>query len=444
MPVSADRQLPADNTHTLPGARFVLAMLLLAYILSFVDRQILSLLVGPIRDDLGIGDFQFSLLSGAAFALFYTLMGIPIGRWADSGNRSRIIVIGIALWSAMTALCGVARSFGALFAARVGVAVGEAALSPPSYSLLSDYFSPARLPRALAIYTLGITVGGGMAYLIGGAVVGFIGEMEAVPWPLVGELAPWRLAFIIVGLPGLLVALLVYATVHEPPRRLQPGEKGKLLSVHSALRHIVGHRADYAVVLYTVPLLSIAGYGFLGWYPEYLIRTFDVARSQAGYLTGGLYLISGTAGTLCGARLAELLARRGYRDANGRLVALVASALPLPVLLSTQADSLAMAIVLATPVIFLLNAYFGVSLAALQLVTPNRLRAQLSAGLLFATNLLGLGFGTSAVAALTEFGFGDDAALGRSLALVGSAVTLLAALIAWRQLGGYRAAIGRR
>ncbi len=432
-----------SNTSTLPGARLALAMLLLAYILSFIDRQILSLMVGPIRTELGIGDFQFSLLSGAAFALFYTLMGLPIGRWADSGNRSRIIVIGIALWSMMTALGGLARSFGTLFATRVGVAVGEAALSPPSYSLLSDYFSPERLPRALAIYTLGITLGGGMAYLIGGAVIGLVDKMDPISWPLVGELAPWRLSLIAVGLPGLLVALAVYATVREPPRRLQSGEESSLLPVTQAISHLWRCRSDYAVVLYTVPLLSIAGYGFLGWYPEYLIRTFGAERSQAGYLTGWLYLLCGTAGTLCGARVAEALARRGYRDANGRLVALVASALPIPALLSTQAGSLTLAVALAAPVIFLLNAYFGVSLAALQLVAPNRMRAQLSAGLLFATNLLGLGLGTSAVAALSEFGFGDDAALGRSLALVSSAVTLLAALVAWHQLGGYRAAVER-
>ena len=296
----------------------------------------------------------------------------------------------------------------------------------------------------MAVYTLGITLGGGLAYLIGGAVVGLVGGMAPISWPLLGELrrrGGWPSS--LSACRGLLVALLVYATVREPPRRLQAGEQAALLPVSQAFSHLWRRRADYAVVLYTVPLLSIAGYGFLGWYPEYLIRTFDAERSQAGYLTGWLYLLGGTAGTLCGARLAELLAQRGHRDANGRLVALVASALPLPVLLSTQADSLAMAVVLAAPVIFLLNAYFGVSLAALQLVAPNRMRAQLSAVLLFATNLLGLGLGTSAVAALTEFGFGDDAALGRSLALVGGAVTLLAALVAWRQLGGYRAAVER-
>ena len=427
-------------------AAWVLGLLLLAYVLSFVDRQLLSLLVGPVRRDLGIGDFQFSLISGWAFAIFYTVMGIPIGKLADTGNRRRLIAVGIALWSLMTALCGLAKSFSTLFLARIGVGVGEAALSPPTYSLLSDYFPPRQLPRAMAIYTLGITLGGGLAYLVGGFVVGLVAGIDAVSWPLLGTLRPWQLAFLVVGLAGLPVALLMLS-IREPRRRMDDAsattEEPQQWSLAAILRQTWRRRSDYAIVLYVVPLLSVVGYAFLSWYPEFLIRSYGLERSQAGYTTGWLYLVAGSIGTLGGAWLAGRLAAAGMADANGRLVALVAVALPLPAVLTPLMPTAALSVLCAVPTMLLLNAYFGVSLAALQLITPNRARARLSAVLLLANNLLGLGFGTSLVAALTQYYFAADVALGKSIAVIALLFSLPAAIIAWRSLSGYRRAVER-
>lgn len=197
-----------------------LAVLMLAYTVSFVDRTILSLLIPPIQRDLGISDTQVSLLAGFAFAIFYTLMGIPLGRIADRYNRRNLIAVGITVWCLMTAACGLARTYWELFLARVGVGIGEAALSPAAYSMISDLFPRDQLGRAIAIYSIGLPIGSGVALLIGALVVGMVANVPPITLPLVGTLYAWQLTFLLVGLPGLIVALLVLA-LREPQRRDQ-------------------------------------------------------------------------------------------------------------------------------------------------------------------------------------------------------------------------------
>lgn len=198
-------------------ANYALFVLLLAYILSFVDRNVMAVLIGPIRQQFDISDFQYSLLHGFAFSMFYIALGLPIARLADRRSRKWIITIGVLLWSIMTCLCGLAKSFSSLFLARIGVGVGEAALSPPAYSLLADFFSPEKLPRAMAIYTLGITLGGGLAYIIGGAVHQHFAATGGTTLPLVGHVQAWQVTFIVVGLPGVLVVGLL-SFMQEPAR----------------------------------------------------------------------------------------------------------------------------------------------------------------------------------------------------------------------------------
>ena len=205
MPISEHEDYPNQIY-----AWYVVAVLTVAYIFSFVDRQIINLLVEPIREDLQLTDTQISLLQGIAFALFYTLMGIPIARLADVSNRRAIIAVGVFLWSLMTAMCGLAKSFGQLFAARIGVGVGEAALSPPAYSLFTDYFPPGKVTRAIAVFTGGSFLGAGLAYIIGGFVVDFVTRLDVVEVPVFGQIRAWQMAFIVVGLPGILLALLVF------------------------------------------------------------------------------------------------------------------------------------------------------------------------------------------------------------------------------------------
>ena len=202
-------------------AWYGVVVLLLAYTFAYVDRAILTVLVEPIQRDLHINDTQIALLHGFAFVIFYVTLGVPLGFVADRTNRKRLIVGSIAVWSLMTAACGLTSTFASLFAARIGVGIGEAGLSPASYSLISDQFPPSRRSSALGVYTLGIYFGSGLAILAGGLVVGLIGVQPTVTAPLIGVVKSWQLVFFVVGLPGLLVAALA-ATVREPVRRLSP------------------------------------------------------------------------------------------------------------------------------------------------------------------------------------------------------------------------------
>ena len=179
----------------------------------------MGLLVGPIKNSFDISDTQYSLLAGFAFSLFYALMGLPLARIADRGSRRNLIVIGITAWSFMTALCGLAKGYWTLFFARMGVGVGEATLGPAAYSMIADYFPKNILARALSVYMIGVTLGSGFAYMLGGAVVGYVEGMDRIIVPIIGEMEGWQLTFFIVGLPGLFVAALMYYTVREPARR---------------------------------------------------------------------------------------------------------------------------------------------------------------------------------------------------------------------------------
>jgi MFS family permease len=203
----------------------VLVVLLLAYILSFIDRNVLAMLVGPIRQEFAISDFQFSILHGWAFTLFYIFLGLPIGWLADRYSRKWIITSGVFFWSIMTVACGLAKNFGSLFVTRIGVGVGEAALSPPSYSLLSDYFPPNKLRWATAIFATGITIGSGTSYIVGGQVYEYFAGIDELMLPLLGQFSAWQATFVAVGLPGLLVVLLLLFA-KEPPRRRTHAQDG--------------------------------------------------------------------------------------------------------------------------------------------------------------------------------------------------------------------------
>jgi MFS family permease len=430
-----------------PGAlraNYALAILWVAYILSFVDRQILSLLVGPIRKDLDISDFQISLLQGLAFALFYAFLGLPIGRLADRANRKQIIAVGIFFWSLMTALCGLAKNYTVLFFARMGVGVGEAALSPAAYSIFSDSFPPARLARAISIFSTGITVGSGMAYVIGGSVIEMISDTPSVTVPLLGELRPWQLTFLIVGAPGLLVALLAL-TIHEPIRRgllrSETGAAPAAVPLRAVFAFIRQRWRCYGSIYLSVSMLAILGYGTMNWYPTFLIRTYNLPVGTVGLRFGLVFLIFGTAGALCAGLLSEWLSKRGYRDANLRVIVLVGVSLVAPAVIGPLMPNANLALLVAAPTMFLLNAYFGVSIAALQLVTPNQMRAVMAALFLFVANMIGMGTGASVVAFFTDFVFGYDLAIRYSLAMVAAIVCPLAALIAWLGLKHYRAAL---
>jgi MFS family permease len=424
-------------------AWYVVGVLFVAYTFSFIDRQILNLLVEPIRADLGLSDTQISLLQGLAFALFYTTLGVPIGWLADVSSRRTVIMTGVAVWSLMTAACGLAQSFRTLFIARLGVGVGETALSPAAYSLLSDYFPPDKVTRAIAVYTGGSLVGAGLAYIIGGAVIEMVNRMGGVTLPGLGHLRPWQFAFIAVGLPGVLLAALL-GTVREPPRRgltSGAGAAESRMSFAATLRFLYRHRTVYTPHFLGTAMMVMYAYGILAWTPTLFIRNYDWSPSEIGLGYGLVVLIVGTGSVMGAGWMADALRARGHADANMRVTAIGGLAL-LPIGVAAPLMPTAWLALLATiPVTFLLSLPHGTAPAALQSITPNRMRAQVSAIYLLVTNLIGLGLGPTGVALLTDYVFRDEFALPYSLAVLAAVTGPLCAALLWSGLAPYRARV---
>jgi MFS family permease len=402
----------------------VVGVLTLANVSAYVDRQILTLLVPPIRRDLDISDTQMSFLLGLSFALFYTVLGFPIARLADRASRRAIIGAGVAVWSVMTALCGVARNYGQLLLARIGVGVGEAALAPPAYSLIADYFPRERLGTAIGAYSMGIYLGVGLAQIVGGAVVALVGGEEAWTLPLVGAVRPWQAVFFVVGLPGLLVALL-FATVREPARR---GEsEAPAMPIADVVTYLRRHAPTFTTHHLGAALIALCNYGMGSWLPTFFVRTHGWTISEAGYLLGVANLTFGIAGVLLAGRLADAWQARGVPDAKIRVLLVAGLGLLVCDVVTPLLPTGRLAAFGIFPLSFFASAPFGVAAAAVQELVPPRMRAQASALYLFVISIVGLSAGPTAVALVTDYVFRDDAALRYSLALV-TGVTLVAAV----------------
>ena len=430
-------------------AWYVVGVLTLVYIFSFIDRQILTLLVRPIRRDLAITDFQMSLLMGFSFALFYTFFGLPLGRLADSRSRRTIIAVGFAVWSLMTAACGLARNFVQMLLLRMGVGVGEAALSPAAYSIITDYFPPKRRATAISVYSMGIYIGSGAALIVGGLVAGAASKQEAWILPLVGATRPWQVVFFIVGLPGVLLALLMY-TVREPVRRgikTLKAADGKTKVAQVPMNEVVAYlKLNWRTfVCHNVgfALLSFSSYGSNAWIPTFFVRTHGWSEAQAGQVYGWIIAIASTIGIVAGGRLADWMVERGHKDATMR-VGVIAALAWLPFGLAYPlVPSGYWAAALLIPSAFLASAPFGVSAAAIQQMMPNSMRGQASAIYLFVVNLIGLGIGPSAVAAATDFVFEDDQAVRYSLVSVATLAHLGSAALLWAGLKPFLASLDR-
>ena len=418
---------------------YVVFVLVLAYTFSYVDRTILTLMVKPIRASLHITDLQLSLLHGLAFAIFYTVLGIPIARLADRGNRTRIIMVGIAVWSVMTGFCGLARSFGQLFLARVGVGVGEAALSPAAYSILSDYFHGNALTRALSVYTGAVYMGSGLALMIGGTV---IASVTAVDWPWLGPMEPWQVVFLAVGLPGILVALLMLS-VREPPRTgLSPGVTvGNAPSLAAVVDHIIKRKGAYGLLIAGYSVHSLLWNGANAWIPTFFIRHFGFTQSQIGVQFGFLLLVFGSLGVFSGGLVSGWLKSRGRRDANA-VVGLISAIFVLPSgVLATLAPDAHLSLALFAVFVFFGSFPYGAAATAFQEITPNQMRAQITAVYFFFLNLCGIGLGSTVVAFFTDKVFRADAAVGNSIAIVIGVAAPISALLLWLALRPYRKAL---
>jgi MFS family permease len=425
-------------------AWYVVALLTLAYVFSFIDRQILNLLVGPIQRDLDIGEKQMSLLMGASFAVFYTFFGIPLGRLADTWSRRWLVVWGIAFWSLMTAGCGLASSFWQLAVARMGVGVGEASLSPAAYSLIADHFPPRRRSTALGVYGMGIYIGSGLALALGGLVIKFASGQDDVILPLVGVVRSWQLVFFVVGLPGLLIALLLL-TIREPLRqgsRMKAAGGRSLVVLAPPLREVWAYmsanRGTFTCLYLGIALVTLSSYGALAWVPTFFIRRHGWTAGDTGLIYGLIVGICGTLGMLTGGCLSDWLRGRGPSDANLRVTLLgVVAWLPFAALFPLVPQGWLAAALLA-PALFFGSMPFGLAPAAIQQLMPNTMRGQASAVYLFVINLIGLGLGPTIVATLTEDVFRDKNAVHLSLLVTGASAHVCATVLLWRGLKHYR------
>ncbi len=426
-------------------AWYGVVLLLGVYINSFIDRTILTLLVGPIRETTGLTDSEVGFLIGPAFAIFYTIAGLPLGWLADRLSRVWLIVVGQIFWTIASMSFGLGRSFRSLALARIGVGVGEASLSPAAYSIITDLFPLERLGRALSVYSMGIHLGGGLASVLGGFVIGWAGEASSFRLPLVGERHLWQVVFFVVALPTIPLTLLLLTTFREPKRRESAGGAEAVpVSTRDFFRYFRANAGAFLCHNFGFGLLALSGYGALSWIPELFVRIHGWDRAFVGKAVGLNSMIVGVAGLYFGGFVGDFLARRGRTDSK-ILVGLLAVLVWLPFgVFLPFASTGALAFALWVPMTFAAAMPWGAAAAAIQEAVPNQMRGKAAAIFLFVINLVGLGLGPQILPLMTDYVFRDEMRMHFSFltvtatAEVGAFALLLLALPRFRRAIAYR------
>ncbi|WP_128893184.1 MFS transporter [Erythrobacter sp. HKB08] len=412
--------VPGTHQEVSPRARQVtLFLLTVTYFFSYMDRQILAILLEDIKADLLLTDTQLGLLSGFAFAIFYATLGIPVAALADRMNRVNIISAALATWSAMTAACGLATNFIQLLLARIGVGIGEAGSSPPSHSIIADLYPAEKRALALSIYSLGVTLGAAAGQIFGGNLTYFF---------------DWRTAFIAIGLPGVILAVIVKLFATEPMRKAEPGavESEDQPSVWDGFRTIFANRAAVWLVA-GVTLTSMIGYALTGWTPSYLIRLFGLNTLQVGNIVAPLLALAGVASGLGSGWLANRLSERYGMQAQPLMIAGL-KLLALPFLLAFYwVEGAWMAVGMYFIAVLFQSCYLGPTFAMIQTLAPLKMRAVWAAVTLLIINLIGLGIGPTMVGVFSDMlepAYGEQSL--RYALLIIASFTPLAIFAYWR------------
>ena len=370
---------PAKPDDFSPGyKRFALVMLTIVYAFNFVDRQLLVILQEPIKAEMGLSDAQLGLLTGFTFALVYVIAGIPIARWADRGNRRNIVALALTVWSGMTAISGFAQNYSQLLLARVGVGLGEAGGSPPSHSMISDYYPPKNRGTALSFYSMGVYVGILLGFMLGGIIADAFG---------------WRMAFVIVGLPGVAFAIILRLTVKEPIRgRWEEENPAHHNPTFSTTIKLLRQTPAFWYIAVGAGLMAYVGYGNGNFFPSFLIRNHNMSLSEVGVTLALVSGVFGMAGTFLGGYLGDRFGAKDVRwylwiPALGGLIAFP------PGLFVLMTDNTSMALGVQAFVTLLATLYLGPCIAMSHMLVPSSMRALTSAVLFFVLNMIGLGLG---------------------------------------------------
>jgi MFS family permease len=401
-------------------AWYIVVVLYLSYTFSFVDRAIISYLVGSIREDLRINDFQFSLLQGLAFTAFYATLGIPLGRLADSRSRRGLLALGIGLWSCMTVLCGMASSYWALFFARMGVGVGEACLAPCAYSLIADCFPREKRNLPLNIFAGGVMLGAGVANVCGGLVAHFAMSGGPRNILLLGYLKPWQLSFVLVGLPGILFVLAM-TTIKEPSRKEQRGKA----NTAAMFRYLLRHWATFSSLIGGTTFGAMTNGAILGWVPIWFMRRYHWTAAQVGPHLGIVNFIFGTVGLILAGVIAGKHIRAGKKAVSIRLMMAAESLVIIPLVMAHAIDNPYWVLGCTGGVIFFGGFSAGLGPASLQSIAPNEMRGQITAICFLILNLVAGTVGYAAVGGLTTYYFADDKAVRSSAVIVGILASIL-------------------
>ena len=438
-PVPGTRAVDGDWPS--PGrAWYALVIFALTLMVNILDRGILALLIPPIKADLQLSDTQVSLLIGFAFVIFYAIMGLPIARLVDTRSRRVILAVCVSIWSGMTALCGLAQNFWQLFWCRVMVGVGEAGSGPATYSMMADLFPRNMLPRAISVLNFGFVAGQGISLVVGGLVIKLVADVPEVTLPVLGTLRSWQLALIAVGLPGLVIAALM-TTVPEPRRRgllvPQPGAKAKALPIRQVAGFLKENRKTYLPMMVGMAIKAVLSFGTAIWLPTMFVREFGWTITRIGVTQGIILMVCAPIGLMSGSYLAERLTKSGRDDAFVRVVVIAGFfAVPLSVAFPLMPNpTLALTLyAINTVILFMVP---GPQNAALQAITPNEMRGQVTAVWLFLFNFVGYGFGPTIIALITDYVFHDEARLPEALALSSGVLGTIAMIIIMSGMKSY-------
>lgn len=393
-----------SNGFPKPGyAWFTVAVLLVVYTFSFIDRQILALLGPAIKADFGISDTEFGLLAGFAFALFYTVIGLFCARIADRRSRIGLIAIGLFLWSLATAASSVAKNFTQLFLLRMGVGVGEATLGPAANSIITDSFPKERLATALSVYAMGIPVGSALAFIVGGAIIPIADKMPDLHFLTFSVATGWQKALFLVGVPGILLTVLVLA-LKEPERKGQIGEV-EAIPLSEVMAFFRKRFKAYFTICFGVSMNAAFGFGSSVFLAFFFSRYHGLSGAEVGITFGLISLIAGSLGLLFGGLLADKLFRAGRKD--GHIWALIAAPIgfAFPAVAVVFIENTTIVWVMVACSNFFVNSPSGVAYASLQVITPNQMRGQIISVYIMSTSLIGYGGGPFAIGFMSDYIF---------------------------------------